>query len=75
MMFGGSQTSPKDMNRLFPSSFKHPEELQSKSREAMNSDLHLQQQQQLSSGLMRYHYAPSSFFPNFIDGSGGGIDE
>ncbi|XP_010257364.1 PREDICTED: transcription factor bHLH130-like isoform X1 [Nelumbo nucifera] len=80
MMFGGSQALPKDMNLLFPSSFKYPEELQSRSREAMDSDLHLQQQQQqqrqqLSSGLMRYRSAPSSFFANFIDGSGSGVEE
>nr|DAD41399.1 TPA_asm: hypothetical protein HUJ06_015722 [Nelumbo nucifera] len=33
-MFGGSQALPKDMNLLFPSSFKHRKELQSKRREA-----------------------------------------
>ncbi|XP_010265790.1 PREDICTED: transcription factor bHLH130-like isoform X2 [Nelumbo nucifera] len=85
MMFGGSEALTKDMNLLFPSPFKNSEELQSKSREVMNSDLHLHhhhqqharqsQQQQLGSGLMRLRSAPSSLLANFIDGSSGNVED
>ncbi|XP_043692695.1 transcription factor bHLH130-like [Telopea speciosissima] len=71
-----SIASSKDMNPLFPATFKHSEgELHQKNRETMASDLHhhhhhqQQQQQEVSSGLMRFRSAPSSLLANYMDGS------
>ncbi|XP_042509125.1 uncharacterized protein LOC122084754 [Macadamia integrifolia] len=74
-----SLASSKDMDLLFPSTSKHSEgELQQKSRETMVFDRH-QQQQELNSGLMRFHFAPSPLLANYVDGSSedgeGGVDD
>ncbi|KAF8398442.1 hypothetical protein HHK36_017369 [Tetracentron sinense] len=73
-MYCGSEASSKDMNLLFSSSFKHPEgELVEDSGVYHHlHNRHLQQQQQLNSGLMRYRSAPSSVLANFVDGGGEG---
>ncbi|KAA8515701.1 hypothetical protein F0562_018688 [Nyssa sinensis] len=71
--FGGSQAISRDTSLLFSENFKHSDVEFAKNKEFMHSDLYSHQQQQQTSGLMRYRSAPSSFFASLTDSSGVGV--